>query len=162
MNFLPVPKSKLGSILDYYVDTVSIHKRIYKTEAYRIKALKDLLGEMQFDGIPPQHMVVYRDIRLATPNSRNNNKMLAGSTVKLELMLLSHVYSTAIAEWGMENLVNPVEKIRKPKIPPGRNRHLTPQEERKILRGALRHPNREFYAIIVINGNMEGHIISHN
>jgi len=105
MNFLPVPKSKLGSILDYYVDTVSLHKRIYKTEAYRIKALKDLLGEMQFDGIPPQHMVVYRDIRLTTPA----NKMLAGSTVKLELMLLSHVYSTAIAEWGMENLVNPVK-----------------------------------------------------
>jgi len=84
----------------YYVDTVSLHKRSYKTEVYRIKALKDLLRKMQFDEITPQHMVVYRDIRLATPNSRNNNKMLAGPTVKLELMLLSHVYSTAIAEWG--------------------------------------------------------------
>lgn len=150
MNFLPIPKSKLGPILDYYVATVSIHKRSYKTEVYRIKALKDLLGEMQLDEITPQHVVVYRDTRLATPNSRNANKMLAGSTVKLEMMLLSHVYSTAIVEWGMENLINPVERIRKPKVPPGRIRRLTPQEERKILRGALRHPNREFYAIIVL------------
>jgi integrase len=150
MRFLPTSNSKLGPILDYYVNTVSIHKRSYKTEVYRIKPLKDLLGEMQLGEITPQHVVVYRDTRLATPNSRNCNKMLAGSTVKLELMLLSHVYSTAIAEWGMENLVNPVDKIRKPKIPPGRNRRLTPQEERKILRGALRHQNKELYAIIVL------------
>lgn len=135
MDFLPLPTSKLGPILDYYVATVSIRKRSYKTEIYRIKALVDLMGNLVFNEITPPHVVVYRDKRLATPNPRNPTKTLAGSTVKLELMLLSHVYSTAITEWGMEDLANPVEKIRKPKAPPGRTRRLTPAEERKVLRG---------------------------
>lgn len=148
MDFIPTPTTKLGPILEYYVDTVSIRKRSYKTEVYRIKALVDLMGDLVFNEISPQHVVVYRDKRLATPNPRDVTKTLAGSTVKLELMLLSHVYSTAITEWGMEELTNPVEKIRKPKAPPGRTRRLTPAEERKVLRAAWRHPNREFYAII--------------
>lgn len=150
MLFVPTPTSKLGPILDYYVETVSIRKRSYKTEVYRIKALVNLLGDMAFNEITPPHVVVYRDKRLSTPNPRDKTKMLAGSTVKLELMLLSHVYSTAITEWGMTELANPVEKIRKPKAPPGRTRRLTSVEERKLLRGAWLYSNRELYAIIVL------------
>lgn len=148
MLFIPTLESPLRSILIYYVETVSPLKRSYSSEVYRIKALKDLLGDLPLGEVTPMHVVAYRDKRLATPHPRIPERTLATSTVKLELMLLSHVYSTAITEWGMESLANPVMKIRKPKAPPGRTRRLSPQEERKILRGAYRHPNREFYAII--------------
>ncbi|CAI9898923.1 site-specific integrase [Pseudomonas aeruginosa] len=150
MLFIPTPTSKLKPILEYYVETVSIRKRSYKTEVYRIKALSSLLGDLVFNEIKPIHVVAYRDKRLATPHPRDSTKTLATSTVKLELMLLSHLFTTAITEWGMEDLINPVEKIRKPKAPPGRTRRLSPAEEKKVLRGAWRHPNKEVYAIIVL------------
>lgn len=150
MLFIPTPTSKLKPILEYYVETVSIRKRSYKTEVYRIKALSSLLGDLVFNEIKPIHVVAYRDKRLATPHPRDSTKTLATSTVKLELMLLSHLFTTAITEWGMEDLINPVEKVRKPKAPPGRTRRLSPAEEKKVLRGAWRHPNKEVYAIIVL------------
>lgn len=50
----------------------------------------------------------------------------------------------------MTELVNPVLKIRKPKVPPGRTRRLNQVEERNLIRAAARHPNAEFYAIIIL------------
>ena len=150
MLFVPSVSSCLKDLLVYYVETVSIHKRSHKTEIYRIKAIIDLMGHLTLIEITPMHVVAYRDKRLATSHQHNKDKTLATSTVKHELMLLSHLFSTAIAEWGMGSLVNPVLKIRKPKAPPGRSRRLTSREEKKLLREACKHPNREFYAIIVL------------
>lgn len=150
MFFVPTVSSPLNSILAYYVETVSVHKRSYKSEVYRIKALNNLMGYLTLGEITPLHVVAFRDKRLATPHPRDASRTLASSTVKHELMLLSHLFSTAIAEWGMDSLVNPVLKIRKPKAPPGRSRRLTSREEKRLLREAYRHPNREFYAIIVL------------
>ena len=143
-------ESSLRTVLDYYVETVSPLKRSYKTEIYRIKALSDILGDVALGAVTPMHVVAFRDKRLATLHPRDPAKTLATSTVKLELMLLSHVFSTAIAEWGMDALTNPVLKIRKPRSPPGRARRLTVDEEHKLLRAAARHPNPEFYAIVVL------------
>lgn len=150
MFFVPTPSSLLSSLLSYYVDTVSIRKRSYKSEIYRIKALADLMGHLTLEEITPVHVVAYRDKRLATPHPRIPGKTLATSTVKHELMLLSHLFSTAITEWGMASLDNPVLRIRKPKAPPGRTRRLNPQEEKKLLRKARQHSNHDFYAIVVL------------
>lgn len=150
MLFVPTPQTPLREILTYYVETISVKKKSYSTEVYRIKALTDLLGEIPFEELTPMHVVAFRDKRLATPHPRDSTKTLASSTVKLELMLLSHLYSTAVTEWGMENLANPVAKIRKPKVPSGRTRRLTATEEMKLLRAAARHQNRDFNAIIVL------------
>jgi integrase len=150
MLFVPKTTSPLRDILNYYLQTVSPLKRSHKTEVYRIKALCNLLGNLPLVEISQAHMIAYRDKRLATPHPRIPGQFLAGSTVKLELMLLSHVFSTAITEWGMESLNNPVLKVRKPRVPPGRTRRLTAREETRVRQAALRHPNREFYAIIVL------------
>lgn len=147
---IPNVTTPLKDILTHYVATISIHKRSYKTEVYRIKALTDILGEHRLGDVTPMHVAAFRDKRLSTPNPRTPEKMIGPATVKLELMLLSHVFSTAITEWGLDYLTNPVLKIRKPKTPPGRSRRLTASEERKILRAAIRHPNHELYAIIVL------------
>jgi len=149
MLFIPEPKTELKKILEYYVATVSIRKKSYKSEVYRIRPLVDVLGALSLSEITPQHVVFYRDKRLATANPRNS-KMLAPATVKHELMLLSHVFTMAITEWGIDGLVNPVERIRKPRTPPGRTRRMTPAEERRLMKAALKHPNPELYAIIVL------------
>lgn len=148
--FIPQPDSPLSRVLRYYAETISPQKRSHQTEVYRVKPLTQILGDLPLNGITPMHVVAYRDQRLSTPHPRDPEKTLATSTVKLELMLLSHVFTTATTEWGMDALSNPVAKIRKPRSPPGRSRRLTAQEERKLLRAAHRHPNREFYAILVL------------
>ncbi len=57
------------------------------------------------------------------------------NTVRLHLAVLSHLFTVARTEWGMENLVNPVElaKGRKPRLPSGRDRRLEPGEEERLL-----------------------------
>lgn len=150
MLFVPSPSSTLRDVLAYYTETVSVNKRSYQTEVYRVKALCDLIGDLTLQEITSAHIAAFRDKRLATPHPRDSSKTLATSTVKLELMLLSHVFNTAIAEWGMDTLTNPVLKIRKPKAPPGRSRRMTSLEEKKLLRAACLHPNLEFYALIVL------------
>ena len=66
----------------------------------------------------------YRDERL-----RN----AAPATVMRELAVLSHVFNTAIREWRMESLRNPVELISKPKIRNTRDRRATPEEINALL-----------------------------
>lgn len=148
--FIPTPEKSLKQILEYYVETVSIRKRSHQTEVYRIKPLGLLLGDLSFGEIKQAHVAAYRDKRLATRNPRDASKMIGTATVKLEMMLLSHVFTTAANEWGMEGMANPVENVKKPKAPPGRTRRLTRWEEKRLLRGAWAHSNKELYVIIVL------------
>ena len=66
----------------------------------------------------------YRDNRLET---------VGAQTVLHEIGLLSRLYSTAIKEWGMGGLLNPVVQIRKPKMPKARDRRLKPRELDRIV-----------------------------
>lgn len=69
-------------------------------------------------------VAAYRDKRL---------KSVGPATVIKELNIISHLFNTAIREWGMESLVNPVAAVRKPKAPKGRERRLQPGELDAIL-----------------------------
>jgi len=66
----------------------------------------------------------YRDGRL---------KKRSPITVNNELIALSHLFTVARKEWGMEALRNPVSDIRKPKQPSGRDRRLQSGEEITLL-----------------------------
>lgn len=56
-----------------------------------------------------------------------------GNTIRLELAVLSRLYSWARAAWGMEGLANPVQNVIRPKLPSGRTRRLEEGEEEKLL-----------------------------
>ena len=60
------------------------------------------------------------------------------NSIRLDLALLSHVFTVAGSVWGMESLGNPVKRIRgqRPKLPPGRTRRLTDGEEPRLLEAA--------------------------
>lgn len=60
-------------------------------------------------------------------------KEVSPNTVRLDLALLSHLFTIAVKEWGMARLVKPVMQIRKPKLPQGRDRRLLPGELNRIL-----------------------------
>jgi len=54
-------------------------------------------------------------------------------TIVHYLNLLSNLFNVAASEWGMESLINPVSRVRKPTLPSGRDRRLSPVEEEKLI-----------------------------
>jgi site-specific recombinase XerC len=55
------------------------------------------------------------------------------NTIRLDLGVISRVYNSAIRNWGMESLRNPVSVVKGPKVPGGRTRRLEGDEERRLL-----------------------------
>ena len=83
--------------------------------------------------LSPDLIANYRDERLSEGKSPD--------TVRIELALLSHLYTIAIREWHLGLLYSPVANIRKPTPGRGRNRRLTPDEERRLLKACRALPN---------------------
>ncbi|MBU2855930.1 site-specific integrase [Acidithiobacillus ferrooxidans] len=71
------------------------------------------------------------------------------NTIRLHLALLSHLFEVARKEWRMSSLVNPVELVRKPKLPQGRDRRLVGDEEVRLV-AECRAISPELAAIAVI------------
>ena len=57
-------------------------------------------------------------------------------TLLIYLATLRHVFNVAAREWGMESLRNPVEMVRKPRLPAGRDRRLVDDEQARLLAAA--------------------------
>ena len=55
------------------------------------------------------------------------------NTIRLHLAVISHLFKVARTEWGMESISNPVDAVRKPKLPQGRDRRLVGNEEDRLL-----------------------------
>ena len=64
---------------------------------------------------------------------------LGSNAVRLDLALLSHVFTVAGSAWGMESLGNPVQRVKgqRPKLPGGRTRRLVGDEQARLLAAAL-------------------------
>lgn len=135
--------------LGKYRAEVSILKKGYSQERYRIEQIgRSCLGEKTVREVTSVDIATYRDQRLASVNPKTK-KTLSTSTVRLEMSLLSSFFDIGRIEWGICD-GNPVSNVRKPKIPPGRDRRLTPREERQILRYCHNHTNTELYSIVVL------------
>ncbi|WP_434627775.1 site-specific integrase [Chromobacterium sp. CV08] len=143
------PNQKLKETLGIYRDRISILKKGYAQERYRIEQIsRSFLGDLTTREITSVDIASYRDQRLAQNNPKTG-KPLSTATVRLEMSLLSNCFDIARIEWGLCDS-NPVSNVRKPKIPPGRDRRITPREERLILRYAHAHSNPQLYSIVVI------------
>lgn len=135
--------------LKRYNERISVNKKGFKQEKYRAATIsKTFLGKVLISEATTVDIANYRDIRLAAI-SRITNRPVSPNTVRLELALLSDLFNIARIEWGV-TVDNPVLRVRKPKIPPGRDRRLTWGEERRILRAANQYRNEEFYSIVVL------------
>ena len=104
-----------------------------KPEIRREKIIRKHLGKYTLASLGAEHVADYRDMRLADGKS--------ASSVRLELALLSHLYTIAIKEWGMGLVVNPVSNIRKPKPAKGRDRRLVGDEEQRLLEACEAYSN---------------------
>lgn len=119
----------LGKALGNYLETVTPHKKGHKQEARRVRAwLKAPLADRRLDTLRGVDFAQYRDGRLTAGASR--------STVRLELAIISHLYTVAAKDWGHEDLKNPIQMMRMPSPVRGRERRLHPMEEAGLLAAA--------------------------
>ncbi|WP_291511649.1 site-specific integrase [Acidithiobacillus sp.] len=72
----------------------------------------------------------------------------SGNTIRLHLAVLSHLFKVARTEWGMEAISNPVEAVRKPKLPQGRERRLIVDEEARLLEACRQDENPDILSIV--------------
>jgi len=125
----------LNKALDRYLREVSSTKKpsTHSAEQHKAKALKANLGAYSLAAITPDRVAEYRDERLEAGKS--------ASTVRLELSLLSHLFTIAIKEWRVGLFYNPVANIRKPAPAKGRDRRLSVDEERVLFKACDKHSN---------------------
>jgi integrase len=135
--------------LERYRSSVSILKKGYVQEAYRIAQLsRSFLANIAVDEITSVDIASYRDMRLSSKNAKTGTN-ISPATVRLELSLMSNIFDICRIEWGYCDS-NPVSNVRKPKLPPGRERRISPREEKKILRFCHTYSNPELYSIFVL------------
>ena len=56
--------------------------------------------------------------------------------IHLYVAILSHLFTVACKQWGMEGLSNPAELVHKPRLPPGRDQRLRGDEQTRLLAAA--------------------------
>ena len=101
-----------------------------ETESRRISQLqRHPIAKRDMDSLLARDFAAYRDQRL---------KEVGPSTVRLELALLSHLYTIAIKEWSWP-LTHEPQNVRKPPAPQGRERRLVGDEKERLL-AAIQRP----------------------
>ena len=119
----------LAEALERYEREVSKQKKGARQEKTRIKVWSESkYGSKSLAEMRSSDLAEYRDARLAEGVSTN--------TVRLSLALISHLYTVAIKDWGIEGLNNPVAKLRMPKGSRERDRRPTSAELTRVLKAA--------------------------
>ncbi len=130
----------LSEALDRYAREITPAKKGARQELRRIEAWqRSELADRPLTKIRGMDIAAWRDERMAAG--------LAPTTIRNDLIVISHLYTVARTDWGMTGLANPVQDIRLPKPGPGRDRRLVGDEEERLLSAA---PPQMRAAIIVL------------
>jgi len=117
-------QTTFGEVIQRYMETITPKKRGHVEETIRLRAtLRHHVVKLSMANLTPQAIADYRDDRLRTCKA---------NTVIRDLAVLSSIINHAKREWGIV-IQNPVEMIRKPSMPPGRDRVLSESEEIRLL-----------------------------
>ena len=142
--------TSLNECLDRYAAEIIPHKKGAKRELSRVALWrKSDLAEKSIGTIKQTDVAAWRDARIASG--------ISGTTVKLDLALISHLFTIAIKEWGYP-LTNPVLLIRKPKSNKARDRRFRLGEEQKIL-DASTDEQRAFVVLAVETGMRRSELV---
>jgi integrase len=125
-----------GEIIQRYMNEVLPSMRGAHTDAIRLKAiLRRSICKTLMHMLTPSKISAYRDERL---------RQVSNGTVIRELAYFSSVINHARREWNI-NITNPVQLVKKPPSPLGRNRILSDEEELLLLKAAEPRANRNIY-----------------
>jgi len=133
----------LCEALERYAREITPRKKGAKAEMQRIRVwLRHSIAECSLATIRGKDMAAYRDQRLVEGKAVN--------TIRNELKIISHLYTIAKKEWGMESLINPVSNIRLPRGARVRNRRLQDNEEERLLEAARKSRSHVIESIIIL------------
>lgn len=119
----------LTEALTRYVNEVSEAKKGSAQEKVRAKKWqKSEWGNKSLAAIRSSDMAAYRDAELKAGKST--------ATVRLNLALISHLYTVASKDWGIQGLKNPCTAIRMPKGSKQRERRPTTAELKALYKHA--------------------------
>lgn len=126
----------VAQALNRYLAEVTPTKKAstQKGQRSQAKRLIAFFGAYSLAATTADLVAQYRDNRLHKDGRAPN-------TVRVELALLSHLFETAIREWRVGLAANPVRAIRWPSPGSGRDRRLTPREERLLLEACDAYSN---------------------
>lgn len=146
----------LRSLLERYIAEVLPRKR-GKVEGILldgfIRNQQDLCS-LSLSAMTVAHFCQYRDKRLKT---------VKPATVCRELGIIQHAMEMAIREWDLPLQENPVAKVRKPEINNRRNRRLTSDEFKALLRSLRKCQNiyiRPMTLFAIETGMRKGEILA--
>lgn len=127
-------RTTLEQALGRYLKEVTPHKKGAKQEEVRIKRwLKHSLAKRPLTGVTSSDLATYRNERLKAG--------VSGSTIRLDLAVISNLYTVASVEWRMEGLTNPCAKLKKPKPGKARDRRPSSRELAAVMTAAAEiHP----------------------
>lgn len=87
---------------------------------------------------PPEISIWKNELLTGEPG----REPLSSQSIVHRMNLLSAVYNRASGEWGMESLNNPVRRIRRPKLPAGRDRRLEVEDYRRLRTACNESPSK--------------------
>ncbi len=116
----------LAEVLRRYAAEVTPAKRSAENERGRIDMiLRDPIASLSLAALDGSAVAAFRDRRM---------EVNAPKSVRNDLVLLRHVLQVADREWRLHlPRGNPVDAVRKPQVPRGRDRRLLPGEETRLL-----------------------------
>lgn len=121
-------RTTLAQALERYEAEVTVHKKGASQERGRINRwLKHKLAKKTLASITSADLADFRKERAAK---------VSGSTIRLDLAVLSNLFNVAAIEWRMEGLNNPCEKLRLPKPGKARDRRPSARELAHLLDAA--------------------------
>ncbi|MCC4260832.1 site-specific integrase [Pseudomonas aestusnigri] len=142
-RFVDIREAEQTSIADAlrrYRREVTDYKKGAKQESTRIdRWLEHPLAAKSLATLRSSDLAAWRDDELQAGKS--------GSTVRLNLAIISHLYTIAVKEWGIQGITNPCASLRMPKPGKARDRRPTVQELAAVKEAALKY-HRELPIII--------------
>ena len=120
----------LDEALERYEREITVEKKGHEQERRRIRQWRRReLAMLKLSALTSQYFVAFRKERLKAG--------IKPSTVRLDLALISHIYTIARKEWGMPYLTNPIADVRQPKADKWRNRRLSAEESQRFEQALL-------------------------
>ena len=119
-------RTTFAEALERYETEITVRKKGAKQERLRLAMWKrDTLASRTMASLRAVDFAKWRDRRLA--------EEVSPTTARNDLALISHLFTIAEREWGMESLSNPLRKIRMPSAARARDRRLEGDEEQRLL-----------------------------
>lgn len=126
----------LTEALDRYEREVTPRKKGSRQERSRIAGWKaHPLAARPLGSLSGADFAKYRDDMRTSKIVGNGRakKTPAENSIRLNLALVSHLFTVARKEWGFEGLVNPMDAVTKPTGSQKRNRRMSDAELRAII-----------------------------